>query len=89
MEIEDHPLTTLISDISETYFNAGWMIGIEFELWDAINGSASDYWKDKLEDPNLARLKAVSDQLGSWAVWEWGPRIVRKEEFEKIRNGHP
>lgn len=64
-------LAMLMSDISEECWFAGWMAGNEYALWDAIQeGGERGYGVAAITDEQAERLKALSDEVGAWPVWE-------------------
>ena len=67
-------LVDFISELSQDYFAAGWLNGIEFDTWDLISkGIISDAFSlvtlsedlDTIED-----LKSLSNITGTWAIWD-------------------
>lgn len=65
---DEFALYSAMSDISEELWFAGWMGGLEFTLWAALQG-------DSLEgvDRNaLANVAALSVKTGKWMVWRSG-----------------
>jgi hypothetical protein len=61
-------LRTLMSDISEEYWCAGWLSGLEFTLWQLLNGGQREigmFGRDVSED-QVADLKRLSEQAGGW-----------------------
>lgn len=91
-----HALASYMSEISEELFYEGWDFGLEYTLWKAVEtegesfGSHYDYF-DRAE---LKELRALSDLLGGWVIWnedgpvcrlfvplaEWKAMYSRKEE---------
>lgn len=59
--------------ISENYWCAGWLSGLEFTLWSGILGADSVCSLDELD-----RLKQLSDDAGGW--WRWNDEL-QGEEF--------
>jgi len=87
-------LVDFISELSQDYFAAGWLNGIEFDTWDLISkGIISDAFSlvtlsedlDTIED-----LKSLSNITGTWVIWDEtvGDAIpIEMDEWkQKIRN---
>ena len=57
-----------MSDISEQHYCAGWMMGLEDDLWEAISSLPHDfkYGMGHVGVDRLEKLKAVSELLGEW-----------------------
>lgn len=74
-----------MSDISELAYCAGWMLGLEFALWRAVQGGGKDYGMIVLDDGRLARLRTLSAQCGGWVqISEDGfERFVPADEWER------
>jgi len=79
-------LYELMSEISEDCWCAGWMMGNEFALWDAIVSGDRTYGMDQMDEGLLASCKALAEQVGGWIEWrddehglpnaEWGPYFI-------------
>ncbi len=65
-------LFNLMSMISERCWNAGWMDGLEFFLWELINNPEHDrhYGIDAVTLEEVERLKALHKELGGWFVFD-------------------
>ncbi len=73
-------LRDLMSRISEDELCAGWMDGIEYELWKRVMNK-TDITKD------TARLRELSESAGGW--WHWpddsdGPLFVTHEKVSLV-----
>ncbi len=69
-------------DLSEDYFCASWLIGLEFRLWDAINGAETE-----LHESDLASLKYHRELAGGWWIWSddhGGEIFVTTKQWEEI-----
>lgn len=85
---EQIELYKLMSEISERCWCAGWCIGIEVELWDAVfvrhNMGVGISWVTNVE---VDRLSELSKKLGGWWYWPNNskePLFVSSVEWEKI-----
>ena len=56
-------LAELMSQISEAGYSAGWMKGLEFDLWDILIGSKSSYGRHIISQEELLQLKFLSDNV--------------------------
>ena len=65
-----HALATMISDISECEYSAGWMRDIEYELWRYTRGGAEHGYYGHTDGDHLATLRALSALIGGWVVWQ-------------------
>jgi hypothetical protein len=59
-------LRKLMSGISEEYWCAGWLSGLEYTLWDAVTGKGKDICS--LEE--IEQLKYLSGKCGGWIIWD-------------------
>jgi hypothetical protein len=89
-ELVREALLQLMSDISEDCWCAGWLLDLEFFLWEAITTGKSDFgWG--LSEPELARLKHLHQMAGGWWIWaedEKTNRFVPTEEWLALYAGH-
>ncbi len=81
-------LEDLMSDISEEYYCAGWLIGLEFTLWSMLEGGSREFGMGVVTEDEVKRLRELSEQCGGW--W-WGGetdddvcRFVTLEEWAEI-----
>jgi len=80
-------LLALMRGISEEAWCAGWMMGLEFDLWAVREGRQDAYGQIGAITERQARLlRDLSDEADGW--WRWGdtdgPTFVRLEEWRKI-----
>lgn len=62
-------LLQLMSGISEDYYCAGWMGGLEYSLWFITEGGSRNYGMGQLTDSEVAELKRLSEKSGGWWYW--------------------
>lgn len=85
----DEKLLELMSEISEEEFCAGWLDGLEFDLWAAVHD------RDHADAPvlpsaDVAMLRGLSDECGGWWVHvstvgrEWSAGTVPGRVFLPI-----
>jgi hypothetical protein len=87
-EILREHMTRTMSDISEEHYAAGWMIGLETVLWNAIQRlpEPTDYGMGTIDVKRLQHLKEVSDLLGEWTD---GKRFIPLAEWRSEHPGSP
>lgn len=76
-------LQSLMSGISEEYYCAGWLIGLEEILWSMVVGSRREFGMGKVTEDEVAQLKQLSEQAGGW--WHYvegdGETFITAEEW--------
>lgn len=89
-------LEVLMSNWSEENYCAGWLIGLEYLLWEKISAlpeldetlTADTFLSDELYMKNLDlyAIKYISKQFGFWLRWdkELGVLPVQIHEWEKM-----
>ena len=75
-------LLCLMTGISEGYWCAGWMSGLEYSLWKAHSGDAfySHYYTDRQK----TLLRLLAEEAGGWWVWsdkEQEPKFLRMDDW--------
>ena len=82
-----------ISDVSEARWCAGWLMGIEYQLWAELHDAGSRQGTDERDDAQLETVRALSDAVSGWIIWvddqthpdlpsdAWGPRFVPLPEW--------
>ena len=63
-------LAELMSKISEEAISAGWMNGLEYKLWEILDGVKSNYYSHMVTQEELQQLKALSEQCGCWIIFD-------------------
>ncbi len=90
-------LLGLMTGISEEYWCAGWMSGLEFSLWQAAQSGPMSYGQGHITERQATLLRLLSEESDGW--WRWiddtrdasksGARFVRLDDWrahlEKIR----
>jgi len=82
-EITADLLRKLMSEISEEYWCAGWLGGLEYMLWDTVTGKRKDICS--LEE--IEQLKYLSEKCGGWIIWydqATDERFVPIEEWLRL-----
>lgn len=94
MNWKQKALANLMSEISEECYNAGWMDGLEYKLWDILNGkTGKKYGKSEVTDLQIAAMRDISEEIGGWIYWAddkthlgappelWGPRFITMNDW--------
>ncbi|SRR5258706_9457270 len=71
-DLNEHELklAELMSEISEKGFCAGWMISLEFYLWEIINGGNRRYGTYEVTQSDIDQLNALSQECGCWIIFD-------------------
>lgn len=64
-----HQLSERMSDLSEECYCAGWLMGLEFELWSFVLSGPDEWGMGKVDDADIAALKRLSEKAGGWIVF--------------------
>ena len=70
-------LRKLMSGISEDYWCAGWLSGLEYTLWDAVTGKR----KNVCSSEEIEQLRYLSEKCGGWIIWD---QQAKDERFVPI-----
>lgn len=63
-------LHDLMSSISEQTWSAGWMRGLEYELWRATQSPASKVGRLELSSVQCDRLKRLGEECQGWIAFD-------------------
>ena len=63
-------LAEFMSELSEQAWHAGWMKGLEYELWRAIVDGPFRLGRLTLTSVHVTRLKQLCDLCGGWIVFD-------------------
>lgn len=79
-------LEQLMREISEDYYCAGWLTGLETMLWDAVHSTSLEEDRANFEvgfpsQDELELLRKLSEQASGWWTWR---RFVTLDEWEAI-----
>jgi len=80
-------LADYMSDLSEEAYAAGWMAGLEFELWEALEGKIKVYGRLKINEEILRKLRRLSDEANGWIYFDdiEEEKYVSFDEWKEIR----
>jgi len=83
-----------MSDISEDYYAAGWLMGLEYALFEAAF-EGDTFGGEKLQHDELHALLDLSHRCDGWWRWhdsdvvaESGERFVRMSDWTEIYKAH-
>lgn len=62
-------LAELMSEISEDCWCAGWLSGLEFDLWEMVQGGPRRFGMGEVSEEDVQRLRVLSNECGGWIVW--------------------
>jgi hypothetical protein len=63
-------LAEYLSDLSEEAYCAGWMLGLEYDLWECLTTSRKNYGMIEITEANKERLRDLSDACHGWIVFD-------------------
>lgn len=91
-EFAKDALVSLMSDISEDCYCAGWMSGLESDLWARMVGDLPPaYGQSEVAKDDLNRLRELSNMAGGFWVWNDGNEFVSldfwRREYAKTEIG--
>jgi hypothetical protein len=77
-------LRDLMSDISEEYHCAGWLTGLERELWAMVQGGDRRFGLGEVDENTVKRLRDLHERSGGWWRYddEHGEMFVTTEEWQ-------
>jgi hypothetical protein len=64
-------LKSLMSRVSERCWSAGWLLGTEFALWEAVLGGARKWGLSIITDEEIAKLSELAEAAEGWIVWNY------------------
>jgi hypothetical protein len=89
-------LADYMSELSEEAYCAGWMMGLEYALWDAVLRHSNEYGGLTLHDAERSRLRGLAEGCGGWIIFDdateetWIPMAKWEKLFgEWVDRGRP
>jgi hypothetical protein len=76
VDSQKHLLASLMTNYSEDSWSAGWIIGLEFDLWHLIHNPETK--RDYIDYPALYQMAIVANKVGGWIVWDDDSSGLRK-----------
>jgi hypothetical protein len=67
---DQRKLAQLMSEISERCYRAGWMEGLEFALWDVVNGGNRKYGQHEISQVEIDELRSLSEKCDCWIMFD-------------------
>lgn len=63
-----------ISKVSQEAYDAGWLVEVEFSLWDLMKSSEvkDNEFRGLVKDRDLRYLEKLSEKYAGWYIWEEG-----------------
>ena len=59
-------LRDYMSEISERYYCAGWLINLEYSLWDMVINDGREFGMGEVAEYEIDVLKKLSEECGGW-----------------------
>jgi hypothetical protein len=82
---EQRELAEFMSELSEEATEAVWIHGLEFVLWDSMNGSLDEYGRLRITKEHRQRLRNLSERVGGWIMFgEKGETFVSLDQWRQI-----
>jgi len=80
-------LANYMSDLSEEAYSAGWAEGLEFKLWEALEGKLKKYGRLEINREIQDNLKRLSDEANGWIYYndKEEEKYVSFEEWKEIK----
>jgi hypothetical protein len=75
-------LAAIMTGISEAGWCAGWMSGIEFDLWEAPAGKRIG--QEILTERQATLLKLLAEEAGGWWHYDAGLKFVTTSTWEQM-----
>lgn len=74
-------LHALMSGLSEEFWCATWLTGLEHSLWQAREGGSPRFGLGELTERQVALLRLLSEECDGW--WHW-PAGAAEPEFVRL-----
>ncbi len=84
---EASQLASYMQDISEECWHAGWLNGLEFALWHAVQTGPIFYGQGQVTTVQIRELRRLSEACGGWVRWsdeETDIVFVPMSEWERV-----
>lgn len=73
-------LLDLMSNISEDYNCAGWLDGLEFILWEMLQGCPRHFGMGEVTEEELAQLRTLHEKCGGWWIYRHDEKTLASGE---------
>jgi hypothetical protein len=67
---DQRALATAMSDLSEAGYHAGWLAGLEYDLWRLLLSGGNRYGQHDLREEELSQLRKLTEHCGGWIVFD-------------------
>lgn len=84
-------LLDIMSDISEEYYCAGWLVDLEYMLWHAVETEERSFGFGEIPNHQIEAMKEYASACGAWWVFSEefkGNILVPLDEWRKIYESH-
>lgn len=62
-------LCAFMSVLSEKYYCAGWLIGLEYQLWSMVHGGSRECGPYTVTPEEVTKLRRLHERAGGWWMW--------------------
>jgi len=62
-------LFALMTGISEEFYCAGWMMGLEHSLWGMVEGGPRGYGMGTVSERHVELLRLLAEESDGWWTW--------------------
>jgi hypothetical protein len=70
LTLNQRALADYMSELSEEAYCAGWMMDLEYDLWNAVLGHSNEYGRLALGDAEISRLNKLAKECGGWVIFD-------------------
>ena len=74
-------LLALMTGISEEFWCASWMSGLEFDCWRAVEDNGRDYGMGRITERQATLMRLLSEEADGW--WHY-PKEARDPKFIRL-----
>ena len=67
---QQRELAEFMSSISERLYRAGWIDGLEFQLWRTASEERAELGQPEITKEEVRRLQELSARCGGWIVFD-------------------
>jgi hypothetical protein len=87
---DQRALAEAMSDLSEAGYHAGWMAGLEYDLWRILLTGGISYGQHEVSQGDISRLRDLAEKCGGWIVFDddKGEIFVPMVEWQKMFAAH-
>jgi len=85
---EQLELADLMSEISETCYCAGWMLGLEYAIWGALQDGDRTYGMSEMENTVQIEMPHPEGQISGYSiVWDFDEEDPENNETDQLGAG--